>query len=76
MSASRRYRLPVLNRHEPEPEVPACLRQALPLVAFHSQRVLEQVEVRSDLNSATPIHTAELEAIEMYLSVLLDELFD
>jgi hypothetical protein len=45
-------------------------------VSFRSQRVLGQVEVRSDLDTATPVCTAELEAIEMYLSALLDELFD
>jgi hypothetical protein len=38
--------------------------------------VLEQVEVHSDLNSTTPVSTAELEAIEMYLSALLEKLFD
>jgi hypothetical protein len=38
--------------------------------------VAEHVEVHSDLSSTTPVSTSELEAIEMYLGVVLDKLFD
>jgi hypothetical protein len=76
MSASRRCRLPDSNRRESAPEGRVCLQQAPALASSNNQDVLEQVEVHSDLNSTTPVSTAELEVIEMYLSALLAELFD
>jgi hypothetical protein len=76
MSASRHCRLPAVNRRM-TPEAPTYLRQALP-VQDNSERESSQVgelpRICSDLSSTTPVGTAELDAIEMYLGALLDAL--
>ena len=77
MSASRHCRLPVVNRRmTTEPEAPAHLQQALPAQDNSERRSGDLPQICSNLSSTTPVSTAELDAIEMYLGALLDALLE
>src|SRR5262245_36769576 len=78
MSVSRPLHRPPTRRCECHSCSP--VPQARSLIPRHRQQPSTQekqaLRVCSDLASSLPVGTAELEAVEMYLSDQLDELFD
>jgi hypothetical protein len=59
-----------------EPEAPAYLQQALPAQDNSERGSGELPQICSNLSSTTPVTSAELDAIEMYLGALLDALLE